>query len=178
MQKVIYIVRHCKAEGQPAEAPLTSEGMKQAIELVNFFKKVKIDRIISSPFIRAIQSIEPVSKQKQIDIELDTRLEERILCSSDIPDWLEALKVTYNDLDLKFVGGESSREAMERVTSVIDDIKSGENVVLVSHGNLISLLLKSFDHTVGFHEWMQLCNPDIFQLTIDNEDWSIRRLWS
>ena len=178
MQKVIYIVRHCKAEGQPAESPITSEGMKQAIELVKFFKKVKIDRIISSPFKRAIQSIEPVSKQKQINIELDTRLEERILCSSDMPDWIEALKVTYTDLDLKFVGGESSREAIERVTGVIDDIKLGENVVIVSHGNLISLLLKSFDHTVGFNEWMKLSNPDVYQLTIDKDDWSIHHLWS
>ena len=178
MQKIIYVVRHCKAEGQPAESVLTSEGNQQAIQLVNFFKQVKIDRIISSPFKRAIQSIEPVSKQKQIEIELDTRLEERVLCSTDMPDWLESLKDTYNDLDLKFVGGESSREAMERVTSVIHDINPGESVVIVSHGNLISLLLKSFDYSVGFNEWMQLSNPDVIQIKIDRDDWAIHRLWS
>ena len=178
MKKIIYVVRHCKAEGQPAESPLTSEGNQQAIELVKFFKQVKVDRIISSPFKRAIQSIEPLSKQKQLEVELDTRLEERILCSNDMPEWLEVLIDTYNDLDLKFVGGESSREAMERVTSVIHDINIGESVVVVSHGNLISLLLKSFDHTVGFNEWKHMSNPDVYQLTIDREDWTIHRLWS
>ncbi|WP_096154997.1 MULTISPECIES: histidine phosphatase family protein [Bacillus] len=178
MKKVIYVVRHCKAEGQPAESALTPEGHQQAIHLVELFKGLKIDRIISSPFKRAVQSIEPLSKQKQLEIELDTRLEERILCLYDMPDWLEALKATYNDMDLKFFGGESSREAMERVISVINAIKQGENVVIVSHGNLISLLLKSFDDNVGYNEWLQLSNPDVFQLKISNNYCKIQRLWS
>ena len=48
--KHIYWVRHCKAEGQPPEAPLTEEGKKQAEDLVDFLCNCGIERIVSSPF--------------------------------------------------------------------------------------------------------------------------------
>ncbi|WP_141993169.1 histidine phosphatase family protein [Bacillus sp. B4EP4a] len=52
MHKQVYIVRHCKAQGQPSESQLTEKGSKQAKYLVEFFSNTKIDRIISSPFLR------------------------------------------------------------------------------------------------------------------------------
>nr|WP_329808713.1 histidine phosphatase family protein [Lysinibacillus sphaericus] len=64
MTKEIYVVRHCEARGQAAEAQLTEQGEKQAELLVRFFSNKKIDQIISSPFLRAIQSVEPISQKK------------------------------------------------------------------------------------------------------------------
>lgn len=54
MKKKIYIVRHCEAQGQPSESQLTEKGFNQAKYLSEFFSNIKIDRIISSPFLRAI----------------------------------------------------------------------------------------------------------------------------
>lgn len=167
MSKNIYIVRHCQAHGQPAEAQLTEEGFKQAEELARFFSNKPVDGIIASPFLRAIQSVEPLSKAKDLSIEVDDRLAERTLSSVDLPDWMEKLKATYEDLELKFEGGESSREAMDRIVSVVEEAfeTDAENIVVVTHGNIMSLLLRNYQESFGFEDWKNLRNPDVFLLS-------------
>ncbi|WP_042142289.1 histidine phosphatase family protein [Paucisalibacillus sp. EB02] len=178
MGKRIYLVRHCKAEGQNVEAKLTEEGIHQAKVLVDFFSEIKIDRMITSPFTRAIESILPLSKERGIPIEIDKRLSERILSTENLVDWQEKLKDSFDDLDICYHGGESSREAMNRGMEVIDDlIKSDqENTLITTHGNLMALLLKSVDPSFGFNEWKKLSNPDIYLLEPDIS--SIKRLWN
>ena len=179
MEKKIYIIRHCKADGQPSESQLTEVGFKQAKNLAEFLSDTKIDRIISSPFLRAIQSVEPISEKTNLKIEIDERLSERTLAAVDLPDWLEKLKATYSDMELKFEGGESSQEATNRVVEVVDDIikSADENTIIVTHGNLMSLLLKYFHNDFGFEQWKKLSNPDVFLLSFKNNEATFERLW-
>ncbi|MCF6136463.1 histidine phosphatase family protein [Pseudalkalibacillus berkeleyi] len=175
----IYIVRHCKAEGQPAESPLTDVGKKQAEELASFFADKSIDTIVSSPFRRARQSIEPTAIKLGIQLKLDDRLSERVLCSESTEDWKQKLRGSFNELDLKLAGGESSREAMSRAVEVVGDLRTSgvENTILVTHGNLMTLLLKHFNDRFGYDEWEQLKNPDVFLLTINNHEHNLTRVW-
>ncbi|MDN4494452.1 histidine phosphatase family protein [Ureibacillus aquaedulcis] len=179
MNKRIYIVRHCEAQGQAHDASLTEKGFTQAKYLSNFLLTAEIDRIVSSPFLRAIQSVEPLSKETNIKIELDNRLSERILSTQDLPDWLEKLRATFDDLELKFEGGESSKEAMKRIVNVVDEVfkSESENTIIVTHGNLMSLLLKNYDHGFDFEHWKRLSNPDVFVLTCKNNVVQMERLW-
>jgi len=175
----IYLIRHCSAEGQPPEARLTEEGEKQAVELTNFFANVQIDRIISSPFKRAVDTIHPLAAKLGIEIEQDSRLAERVLSTENMQDWLEKLKSTFDNLDVKFEGGESSREAMSRIVEVVEEVQTSEiqNTVLVSHGNLLSLLLVYFNNDFGFENWKSLSNPDVYLLTIEAGQVTTERLW-
>ncbi|MFA9559270.1 histidine phosphatase family protein [Evansella sp. AB-rgal1] len=178
MQK-IYIVRHCQAEGQPPESLLTEDGVQQSFALVKLFSKIQIDRIITSPFQRAIDSIKPLSEDRDMDIDIDPRLSERILSTEDLDDWLEKLERTFENMNIKYVGGESSEEALSRVVSVIDDIvqSEDESTVIVTHGNLMALLLYYFDHKFGFEQWKRLSNPDVFLLTLDKKGVNVERIW-
>ncbi|RXI98612.1 histidine phosphatase family protein [Anaerobacillus alkaliphilus] len=164
MGKKIYLIRHCAAEGQASEAKLTKEGEIQAEELAQFFKDMRVDRIISSPFQRALQTIQPLAAIRDIQIEMDDRLAERILSSENLVDWQSKLMETFSDLDLTFPGGESSRDAIKRIVSVVEDIflSEEENTIIVTHGNLLSLFLHHIDETFGFDEWKALSNPDVF----------------
>jgi 2,3-bisphosphoglycerate-dependent phosphoglycerate mutase len=168
--KRIYLIRHCEAEGQPAEAPLTDKGYKQAIRLSEYFKGIPIDSIISSPFKRAIQSIEPLAKREKLEIETNELLTERILSNQNLSDWLLKLRDTFYDLDLKYEGGESSNEATKRIIEVVEEAFNSEaqTIMIVTHGNLLSLLLKHYNHHFGFEDWKRLRNPDVFLLK--NED--------
>lgn len=179
MDKKIYIVRHCEAQGQSSKSQLTEKGFGQAIYLADFFSNTKIDRIISSPFLRAIQSVEPISQRKNIKIETDERLVERNLSTQNLPDWFEKLKATFDDLDLKFDGGESSKDAMNRIVSVTNEIfkSDTENTVIVTHGNLLSLLLRNYSNDFGFDCWKNLSNPDVFLLSYLDNEINIDRLW-
>ncbi|RAL21372.1 histidine phosphatase family protein [Thermoflavimicrobium daqui] len=178
--KHFYVIRHCEAEGQQSDAKLTIKGKKQAIELADFFENIKVDRIISSPYTRAIETIEPLAKMLGLTIIKDERLVERVLCQTALPDWLDWLRASFDHPEMRLSGGETSREAMERVLSVLsDELKQEEqSIVLVSHGNLITLLLHSFDSSYGFASWTNLTNPDIFKLTFDEEKVKIERIWN
>lgn len=178
MEKVIYVIRHCSAEGQAPNADLTMEGISQAKMLVDFFEGILIDRIITSPFVRALQSAGPLAEAKGLHIEQDSRLSERVLSSHDLQDWLVKLEETFLNYDLKFEDGESSMEAMNRVRSVVDRLEAGSQTVLVTHGNLMTLLLSSFDKRFGFKKWKELTNPDVFLIRVVNDEVSVERIWN
>src|SRR5215813_910158 len=118
MCKTLYIVRHCKAAGQQPDAALTAEGHLQAEQLAKQLAAGPIDRIISSPFARATQSIAPLADRLGLPIATDKRLAERVLVAGDLSEWLAALKSSFDDLDRCFPGGESCRAAMERALQV------------------------------------------------------------
>lgn len=180
--KRIWLVRHCKAAGQEPEAPLTEEGARQAERLAAFFAGRPVDRIVSSPFERAVASIRPYAAQAGIAIEMDGRLSERVLSTEPLPDWMDRLKASFDDPDARLPGGESSREAMERGYGVIRECWSRPeaNTVVVTHGNLMALILKACDERYGFEEWRKLTNPDVFELLRPNgsEAITIRRIWN
>jgi 2,3-bisphosphoglycerate-dependent phosphoglycerate mutase len=174
-------VRHCKAEGQPPEAPLTEEGFKQTEELAGFFTDKKIKRIISSPFKRAIQSIEPTAQKLGVEVEHEDRLAERVLSTEPLEDWMDKLAASYREMELKFPGGESSQEATNRALEVIEQLKAGgtENTIIVTHGNLMSLILKFYDDDFGYGDWKRLSNPDVYLLTLEEntKEEKLERLW-
>ncbi|OUZ06873.1 phosphoglycerate mutase family protein [Bacillus pumilus] len=50
--------------------------------------------------------------------------------------------------------------------------------LFVTHGNIMSLLLKHADPTIGFKEWEKLSNPDVYVLTYYKPDHvEIERIW-
>ncbi|MCQ6559264.1 histidine phosphatase family protein [Paenibacillus mendelii] len=178
--KTLYIVRHCQAEGQAADAPLTAAGLQQADQLAEFLLDRDIQHILSSPYERATKSIEPLARKLGVDVRLEDRLTERVLSNPNHPEWRERLRRTYDDLDLCYEGGESSRTAMTRAIAVVDEALNSayDNILIVSHGNLISLLLKYYDPHIGFREWAALSNPDVYQLSFHQESPAIQRLWT
>lgn len=177
--KKIYIVRHCEAEGQEADATLTENGFEQALKLSEFFSDVPIDRIISSPYLRAIESIRPLAKRLDKEIEMDQRLTERILSSNEFSDWYEKLRATFQDFELMYEGGESSNEAMQRIVNVAKEMirSDADNTVIVTHGNLMSLLLNYYDKRFGLAAWNNLSNPDVFLLKVEYAHATFERLW-
>jgi len=179
--KRIYLVRHCKAAGQEPEAPLTEEGVTQAERLADFFAGMKVDRIVTSPFERAIATIRPYAARSGIAIETDGRLSERVLSTEPLPDWMEHLKISFTDMDARLPGGESSREAMERGAGVIEECwrRPESNTIVVTHGNLMALILKACDERFGYEAWKSLTNPDVYELrkADGTREISIRRLW-
>ncbi len=176
--RTLYLVRHCKAEGQEADAPLTSEGVAQANKLAEFLASENIERIISSPYVRATRSVAPLAQLRGLSVEVDVRLVERVLCSDPSADWQELLRASFENLDLSFEGGESSRTAMRRAVAVITEINlHSAHTLLVTHGNLMALLLKNFDDSIGFPQWRALSNPDVYRIVL-TQPLSIQRLWT
>lgn len=179
MLKYIYLVRHCEATGQGSECNLTEKGKMQARELADFFNSISIERIVCSPYKRAIESCEAIAEEKNIQLEYDDRLKERILSGQDLPDWKNRLYQSFLERDVKLAGGESSNEAAKRGFTVIKEALDSENsnILIVTHGNLLTLILNHLDESFDYETWLGLTNPDVYCLKIDENQSNITRVW-
>lgn len=78
----IYLVRHAKAglrtawSGPDEERPLTRRGRKQARRLVDRFQALDLERIVSSPYVRCLETVEPLGAARGLRIETATELAE------------------------------------------------------------------------------------------------------
>ncbi|WP_346929861.1 histidine phosphatase family protein [Clostridium sp.] len=182
--KNIYLIRHCKAFGQPAEAELTEIGIGQAIELKNYLLKYNINYIVSSPYVRAIKTITPFAEHLDLKINIDERVREKLLLPYGVEDYTPYLLAAYEDMDITFHGGESSNQATKRATEALTDILKleEENVAIVTHGELFSLIMRYFDKVSGFDFWKNLSNPDVYLLRFESNDINsiidIKRVWT
>ncbi|WP_440895679.1 histidine phosphatase family protein [Amphibacillus sp. Q70] len=180
--KKLVLIRHCQAEGNHKDSPLTNNGVNQARRLAEFFTNhnLKIDRIISSPYMRAVETITPYSRENQIKIETDARLRERILSAEPVEDWLDAIETSFDDMDYSLPGGESSNDALSRGLEVIEEIKENEEsetVALVTHANLLTLLLAHYGDGYGFKQWRLLKKPDVFIIEHDKDFYQLQHVW-
>jgi broad specificity phosphatase PhoE len=71
----IFLVRHAKAgsrsqfEGPDWLRPLTAPGQQQARGLLPLFKRAKFEHIISSPYVRCMETVVPLASHHQLAVE-------------------------------------------------------------------------------------------------------------
>jgi 8-oxo-dGTP diphosphatase len=92
----LLLVRHASA-GDPAQwegddrlRPLDDRGRRQAEALVDALDGYELDRIVSSPYLRCVQTVEPLARARGLEIEDDERLGAHRL--EDVPLVLEELR--------------------------------------------------------------------------------------
>jgi 8-oxo-dGTP diphosphatase len=111
-----YLLRHAKAgtrakwDGDDPDRPLTAGGRVQAVALADRLQKTDPTRLLSSPYVRCMQTLEPLAERIGLTVEADPRLAEgasfepvlallddlsdgAVLCSHGdvIPDTIDAL---------------------------------------------------------------------------------------
>lgn len=78
----LYLVRHAKAgdredwQGDDRLRPLSKPGRRQAEALVDRFKELPVDHVVSSPYLRCVQTVEPLAAQRGLPIETSDALAE------------------------------------------------------------------------------------------------------
>jgi len=175
----VLVIRHCESSGQVAEAPLTATGYAQAEALADRLQAQPVDRIVSSTYRRARETIAPFARRAGLSVELEPRLVERRLSLEPIADWREVVRRSFGEPDFAVAGGESGRATLERGWAALEAALGAGHALpaLVSHGQLISLLLSRIDPGFGFDGWQSLRNPDVIEVERDARGrFSFRRL--
>ena len=73
----LYILRHeDRTQDATMFSPLTKEGLKNSLNLVDTLQDLEIDYIYSSPFIRTLQTVHPFVKSRNKKINLEYGLQE------------------------------------------------------------------------------------------------------
>jgi 8-oxo-dGTP diphosphatase len=69
------LVRHAW-EGDDRLRPLDARGRRQADELVDALRPLAVRRIVSSPYARCVETVEPLAAKLGLEVEIDDRLAE------------------------------------------------------------------------------------------------------
>ena len=132
----------------PADPALTVLGREQAERLAAWLAFEPIDRVLSSPQRRAIETAEPIAAAHGLEVEVVPGLVEYDAASdSYIP--MEELRAT-NDPHLQAMyegrweefGAESASSFRARIAETLDDVitrNPGRRVVAVCHGGVINV---------------------------------------
>ncbi len=79
---MILLVRHASAgdryawEGDDSLRPLDERGLRQADELVELLEQYEVTRVLSSPSLRCVQTVEPFAQARGLGIEIRNELSE------------------------------------------------------------------------------------------------------
>ena len=173
MNNTYYFIRHAHSNYTPDEInrPLSDKGL-ESLEKLDFLADKPITAIYSSPYQRAIQTVEPLAQSLKLAIQTDKRLIERKLSSQAIADqdFEEAFMQLWSRPTLSLAGGESNQQAQQRALTFLHELESkhqNEEIILSSHGNLICILLSACDLSIDYNFWHNLSMPDVLVLDKD-----------
>jgi 2,3-bisphosphoglycerate-dependent phosphoglycerate mutase len=179
----VLLVRHAEPIpiGSPDVAdddrPLTEAGRSAAVELAEELDGWEISAIYSSPYRRALETVQVIGRRRRLDVQVLEDLRERRLSMGALDDWQAALAHAWEDPDLALPGAESGRDAQRRAMAILDLLRtrhaSGGRLVLGSHGNLISLVLQHLEPAIGVDFHLAMPMPALYRLTHDGARWRI-----
>ena len=172
------ICRHCKSamDGADHERKLDDDGVKQSSSLSKkISQKVDSSTIIySSPFTRAMESLKPLIKEDpSIKIFSEDALKEIKIGKSDSLTKHQIIEKMWENNEFKVEGGESQKDCYLKIEPFMKKTfhefkNNNKNIILVTHGNLIGIILKNFFKLkFSFELWKKISMPDMYIIEFD-----------
>ena len=185
MRKEFYVFRHGETElnrqkrwqGSGMDYELNESGRQQAEELAQKLAGKGLEIIFSSPLKRALQTAETVAAALDIPVVVKDDLRECFYGAAEgqlIVDLKKNVPEIVNNWahpdfwDIRFAGGESKKEALERVLKVFDDLRQEDHVVMgiAIHGGTMGALLNYWGY-----DFTSIPNCAAFLLLYENGQW-------
>lgn len=158
--RIIYLIRHCEPQlpdGIPicmgrTDIPLSEKGIKQAMDLRDYFSKVDISGIYSSPLVRAMQTANIIANENYSVLIKNDFTEYNIgkwdgMSFADIKEkYPKEYKERGENLENYIVeGGESMAMCRERaLPEFFNTVSQSEgNIIIVSHAGVNRIILSS-----------------------------------
>lgn len=173
----IYFVRHAEPDYSNHDdlaRPLTEKGKKD-VELVNrFLEDKEIDIVLSSPYLRSIETINGFSDKINKDVIIVDDFRERKIDSCWIEDYNEFSIKQWKNFDYKLSDGECLREVQQRNITALKKVLveyENKNVVIGSHGTAISTIINYYDDKYGYNDFneIKMLMPWIVKFTFESE---------
>ncbi|EGQ4413337.1 histidine phosphatase family protein [Staphylococcus pseudintermedius] len=174
MVKTIYFVRHATREYtvKSDTAPLSEKGRREAENLVKWFEGKHVDVIYASPYARTLETVVPLARVNNINIQVEDGLRERV-----IGEWVDNFDTyaaeQWMNFDYRLLGGESLKQVQKRIVSSFQDILSqekGETIVVSGHGTSLAVLFHTLtDGTFAHEQFKQMTMPDVYTYDVDTK---------
>ncbi|MFF2092405.1 histidine phosphatase family protein [Paenibacillus sp. NPDC058174] len=183
MITTLYLVRHAHSVYSSDEwnRPLSERGTEDALKVADRLKNEKITAVLSSPYKRAIQTVEGLAEIHSLKIVLEEDFRERLLAAEPVDDFNHAIEKVWTEPSFSWEGGESNLIAQERGVGALHRVLQryeGENIAIGTHGNIMVLIMNALDTRFDFAFWRQLEMPDIYKLSFDGLNLiEVTRMW-
>ena len=127
------LIRHARASkpdewsGDDRRRPVDERGRKQAADLVDALSDYPLTRILSSPYDRCVQTVEPLARARGLEVEIRDELgEER-----QLDEGVELVR-SLLDQDVALCGHGGLSDELVGTSQ-----KKGETLVLDGHGRIV-----------------------------------------
>ena len=168
MKTTIYFIRHAQSQRSAAvknsQWPLSPQGKSQAEKLSSLLSHLRVTDVISSPYLRCVETVNPFVEKSEVNFSTVEGLRERHLANGLIKNFEEVWEKSWGDFDFKLEGCESSREAQIRIRNTVDCIVQdylGKTIAISTHGFVLGLFLNSIDPENGRKVAAAIKNPDV-----------------
>jgi broad specificity phosphatase PhoE len=179
----LYVIRHAESEANAKRLlasrlpfPLTDAGRAEAENIAAQFAGIaELDRIVSSPLLRALQTAEPFGRVFGLPVETDERLAEQDLgaFSGLTYDEVKAMDDYERDATARWDwvprgGGESYRMIADRVRDFLRSLESrpeGERLLVVTHAVTLRLMRALLEDTLPAYPKDFPNNGEIWRLS-------------
>ncbi len=152
----VYFVRHARPNYDNHDdltRELTEQGLRDRMKVVEALKNVPIHAVLSSPYKRAVDTVQPLADRRGVTVLTDADFRERKVGDGWLEDFTAFAKAQWADFDYALEHGESLRQvqtrnlaALERVLEAYD----GKTVAIGSHGTALSTLMEYYAPGFGY----------------------------
>lgn len=189
MNTYIYMIRHGespKTEGNDSTRGLTEKGKVDANKVTELLKEEGLNIFISSPYKRAVLTIEELAHLSGKEVIIYEDLKELLFSNEDkiIPDQelYPAVQKMFSDRNFSLQGGESVADCQKRSVVILKEILTefkGQKIALGTHGAVMTLMMGYFDSDYDYEFLMKTSKPDIFRMEFKDEQLiEVRRIWT
>ena len=166
----LYVARHGQTVWNAAnrvcgitDVELIEKGIEQAQELAKLVAEAKVDMILTSPLVRAMDTGKIVSEYCNIPMMVDNRLiEQNYGIYEGVDRKNEEFLANKRNFAYRYPNGESMMQVAYRIYGLLEDIKekySGKDVLLISHGGVCRIIETYFN---------DMTNEEFFNYTLKN----------
>ncbi|WP_158848230.1 histidine phosphatase family protein [Saccharothrix deserti] len=147
--------------------PLTDEGLAQARDLVDVLRVLGPTAVLSSPYLRAVQTVSPTAEA--LGLTVDTRWDLREWDSgiAPTPDYVRHFAHSWDNPDEARPGGESMARLSARVARVLAEVAEehdGGVVLIGTHGTFAARALLAAGHAVDWPFLKNMPMPAIYRM--------------
>ncbi|WP_250003579.1 histidine phosphatase family protein [Actinoplanes sp. M2I2] len=169
----VVLVRHAVAVPFTADGPgeltrpLTGDGLRQALELVEPLTALRPVAVWSSPYRRAIQTVEPTARALGLTVHTRVELREWDDGLRYTDDWEPHYARSWADPSYARPPGESLDQLSTRAVGVVRALAgehAGRVVVAAGHGTFIARALCGFGVPVDWAFSRRMPMPAIYRL--------------
>ena len=146
----VYFIRHAQADNTVRDGrirPLTPKGINDAEKLPDIFKNISVDRIYSSPFKRAIDTVTPIAEALQKNITIIEDFRERRSDSIQTIPMPKLIKMQWNDFTYTLSDGECLHEVQRRNIDALNRVIAENNqkrIIIGTHGMALCTIMRYY----------------------------------